>query len=107
MAGLVYSITNPQKTVSIEVGAEVDTGISGRGVYYIVSSSSSYSAIFISGYNSSANHLINKNDLGYSVDPSSSNVIYINQVSGGNIILKNNYTSGSARNVSIQRIAYI
>ena len=107
MAGLVYSITNPKKTVSIEVGSEVDTRMSGRGVYYIVSSSSSYSAIFISGYNSSANHLIIKNGLGYSTDSSSSNVIYIKQENGGNIILKNNYTSGSARSVSIQRIAYI
>ena len=104
MAALVYNESHPTTTVSIGPGEEVDTGLSGRGIYFLTSSSSGYSAVFISSYAGTTNFVLTRNNLGYSVSESDSNIIVISQTNGGNIILKSKYDSGSARKISIRKI---
>ena len=104
VAGLVYNENHPSTTISIGSGEEVDTGISGRGVYFLTSSSSGYSAVFISSYAGTNNFVLTRNNLGFSAIESDSNIIVISQTNGGNIIIKNKYESGSARKISIRKI---
>lgn len=106
MAGYVYAAKCPQKSFEgLELGAEIDTGLSGAGTYLLNSSSSGYAALFVVGVTTNSEFLLTKDGLGYSRDENVQNVLWVGRHDrNGNIHVRNNYTSGSSRAFTIRKI---